>query len=125
MRKAIATLKAPAAVGPYSQAVAIGNTLYTAGQIPLDPATGEVVAGDISAQTQRALENLAAILEANHMTFANVVKTTVFMTNLGDFSKMNAVYQSFFKEPYPARSTVQVVALPKNVEVEIEAIAIA
>lgn len=123
MKLAITTAEAPAALGPYSQAVATGNFLFCAGQIPLDPATGEIVPGDISAQTTRSLDNLAAVLRANQMTFEDVIKTTVFMTNLGDFAAMNAVYATYFTAPYPARSTVQVVALPKGVQVEIEAIA--
>ncbi len=123
MKLAITTTEAPAALGPYSQAVVTGNFLFCAGQIPLDPATGEIVPGDITAQTTRALDNLAAVLRANQMTFEDVIKTTVFMTNLGDFAAMNTVYATYFKAPYPARSTVQVVALPKGVQVEIEAIA--
>ncbi|MES2570809.1 MAG: RidA family protein [Verrucomicrobiota bacterium] len=124
MKKAIATNDAPTAVGPYSQAIVVGNTLYSAGQIPLDPGTGEMVTGDISVQTTRVLENLLAVLKVNSMTFAHVVKTTVFLTNLGDFAAMNAVYAHYFPEPFPARSTVQVSALPKGAQVEIEVVAV-
>ena len=125
MKKIIATSEAPKAVGPYSQAVASGNMLFCAGQIPLDPATGELIEGDITAQTERVLENLAGVLRANNMTFANVVKTTVFLVDLADFGAMNAVYGRHFSEPFPARSTIQIAALPKGATVEIEAIAVA
>ncbi len=124
MKKVIATSQAPAAVGPYSQAVAVGSTLYCAGQIPLDPATGELIEGDVTAQTDRVLTNLTGVLAANGMTLADVVKTTVFLTDLGEFGAMNAVYASYFSEPFPARSTIQVAALPKGARVEIEAIAV-
>ena len=120
MKNVIATADAPAAVGPYSQAVAVGNLLFCAGQIPLDPATGELVAGDITAQATRVCENIAGVLRANDMTFAHVVKTTVFLTDLTDFAAMNAVYARFFSPPFPARSTIQVAALPKGAQVEIE-----
>ena len=123
MKRIIATDAAPAAVGPYSQAVSAGALLFCAGQIPLDPASGALVAGDISAQTTRVLENVAAVLRANGMTFADVVKSTVFMTDLSEFAAMNAVYAKFFTEPFPARSTVQVAALPKGASVEIEVVA--
>ena len=123
MKEPIVTTAAPAALGPYSQAIAAGETLYCAGQIPLDPATGELVGHDAATQTRRVLENLHAVLAANNMGFEHVLKTTVFMTNLGDFGAMNAVYSDFFPAPYPARSTVQVAALPRGAQVEIEAIA--
>ncbi len=123
MKKVIATTDAPAAVGPYSQAIAADDLLFCAGQIPLDPATGEIAAGGITAQTERVLQNVAAVLTANGMTFSDVVKTTVFMTNLADFAAMNAVYSQHFAEPFPARSTVQVSALPRGAQVEIEVIA--
>lgn len=113
----------PAAVGPYNHAVRVGDLLFTAGQIPLDPATGNLVNGDIKAQTERVLQNLQAILEDQHLTFANVVKSTVFLTNLGDFAAMNEVYAKHFTENYPARSTIQVSALPKGASVEIEVVA--
>jgi len=125
MKKVIATSEAPKAVGPYSQAVAVGNFLFCAGQIPLDPATGELVEGDVTAQTDRVLQNVAGVLRANGMTFANVVKSTVFMVDLANFGAMNAVYSKYFSEPFPARSTIQVSALPKGAQVEIEVIAVA
>ncbi len=125
MKKTIATSEAPAAVGPYSQAVATGGFLFCAGQIPLDPATGELIDGDVTAQAERVLQNLAAVLRANGMDFSNVVKTTVFMTDLAHFGLMNAVYSKHFAAPFPARSTIQVAGLPKGAQVEIEAIAVA
>ena len=125
MKKVIATTEAPKAVGPYSQAIAAGNLLFCAGQIPLKPVTGELITGDVAAQTQQVLENLAGVLRANGMTFSNVVKTTVFLTDLADFARMNEIYAAHFTEPFPARSTIQVTALPKGAHVEIEAIAVA
>jgi 2-iminobutanoate/2-iminopropanoate deaminase len=124
-RKIIATVEAPKAVGPYSQAVAIGNFLFCSGQIPLMPSTGELVQGDASEQTTQVLENLGAVLRANGMTYANVVKTTVFLIDLGEFAAMNDVYAVYFPANQPARSTIQVAALPKGARVEIEAIAVA
>ena len=124
MKKVIATSEAPKALGPYSQAIAAGGFLFCAGQIPLNPETGELVVGDVASQTRQVLENLGAVLRANAMTFDNVVKTTVFLTDLADFGKMNEVYGSFFTESFPARSTVQVSALPKGANVEIEAVAV-
>ena len=121
MKNAISTPDAPGAVGPYSQAVAFGDTLFCAGQIPLVPGTPDLIPGDIQAQTGRVLENLGAVLKANGMGFEHVVKTTVFMVDLGEFAAMNEVYGRHFPEPYPARSTVQVSALPKGARVEIEA----
>ena len=123
MKKVIATTEAPAAVGPYSQAVALGNLLFCAGQIPLDPATGDLVGEDVTTQSERVCENIAAVLKANGMTFANVVKTTVFLTDLGSFGAMNAVYARYFTEPFPARSTIQVAGLPRGAQVEIEVLA--
>jgi 2-iminobutanoate/2-iminopropanoate deaminase len=125
MKKIIATSEAPAAVGPYSQAVAVGNLLFCAGQIPLDPATGELVGADVTGQTERVCENIDAVLKANGMTFANVVKTTVFLTDLANFAAMNAVYAKYFTEPFPARSTIQVTGLPRGAQVEIEVTAAA
>ena len=113
----------PAAVGPYNHAVRVGDLLFCAGQIPLDPATGQLVAGDIQAQTERVLQNVKAILDDQKLTFAHVVKSTVFMTNLGDFAAMNEIYAKYFTENFPARSTVQVAALPKGAAVEIEIVA--
>jgi 2-iminobutanoate/2-iminopropanoate deaminase len=124
MKKVIASSEAPAAVGPYSQAVAVGDTLYCAGQIPLNPATGELIEGDVTAQTERVLENLGGVLRANGMTYADVVKTTVFLTDLANFAAMNEVYARYFAAPFPARSTIQVAGLPKGSQVEIEALAI-
>ncbi|MEI6074188.1 MAG: RidA family protein [Verrucomicrobiota bacterium] len=113
----------PAAVGPYNHAVRVGELLFCAGQIPIEPASGNLVAGDIQAQTERVLQNVKAILDDQGLTFANVVKSTVFMTNLADFSAMNTVYAKYFTENHPARSTVQVAALPKGASVEIEIVA--
>ena len=115
--------KSPAAVGPYNHAVRVGDLLFCAGQIPIEPATGNLVAGDIKAQTGRVLENVKAILDDQNLTFANVVKSTVFLTNLADFAAMNEVYAAYFTEAFPARSTVQVAALPKGASVEIEVVA--
>ena len=125
MKKIVSTTEAPAAVGPYSQAVRVGPMLFTAGQIPLDPKSGQIVSDKIAEQTKRVLDNLTAVLQAEGMNFSNVVKTTVFMTNLGDFQTMNEVYASYFKDAPPARSTVQVSALPKGAQVEIEVVAVA
>lgn len=124
MKKVIATKDAPTAVGPYSQAIAAGDMLFCAGQIPLDPATGELIEGDITAQATRVLENVKGVLAANGMTFADVVKSTVFMVDLAEFAAMNAVYAKYFSEPFPARSTIQVAALPKGSRVEIEVTAV-
>src|ERR1041384_6614898 len=115
--------KAAPAVGPYNHAVRIGDLLFCAGQIPLDPATGNLVAGDIKAQTERVLENVKAILDDQKLTFNNVVKSTVFLTNLADFAGMNEVYAKNFTADFPARSTIQVAALPKGANVEIEVVA--
>jgi 2-iminobutanoate/2-iminopropanoate deaminase len=126
-KSAIATTAAPAAIGPYSQAVHIGNLLYTSGQVALDPATGNLVSGGIEAQTTRVLANLKAVLAAAGLDFAHVVKTTVFLKDMADFAAVNALYaQSFAPEGVvpPARSTVQVAALPKDALVEIECIAV-
>jgi 2-iminobutanoate/2-iminopropanoate deaminase len=125
MKKIISTSEAPGAIGPYSQAVRSGNFVFCSGQIALDPKSGEIVAGDITVQTRRVLDNIAAILRAEGLTFDHVVKTTIFLTNLGDFQTVNEIYGSYFKGDPPARSTVQVAALPKNVDVEIEVIAVA
>lgn len=124
MKKVIATTDAPAAVGPYSQAIAVGDMLFCAGQIPLDPATGDLIEGDITAQATRVLENVKGVLAANGMTFADVVKSTVFMVDLAEFAAMNAVYSKYFEAPFPARSTIQVAALPKGSRVEIEVTAV-
>ncbi len=121
--KALHTQKAPAAIGPYSQAIEVNGMVFASGQIPLNPATGEVVEGGIKEQTRQALTNASAIMEAAGLSLANVVKTTVFMADMGDFAAMNEVYATFFSEPYPARSAVAVKALPKGVLVEVECIA--
>ena len=121
--KAISTEKAPAAIGPYSQAIQVGNLVYTSGQIPIDPATGMIVTGGIKEQTFQSLTNVKAILEEVGLTMSNVLKTTVFMADMGDFADMNSVYAEFFTEPYPARSAVAVKTLPKGALVEIEVIA--
>jgi 2-iminobutanoate/2-iminopropanoate deaminase len=125
MKKIISTSEAPAAVGPYSQAVRVGSTIYCAGQIPLDPKSGQIVPGDVGTQTQRVLDNIAAVLRSEGLTFENVAKTTIFLTDLGDFQTVNEIYGSYFKNQPPARSTVQVSALPKGANVEIEVIAVA
>ena len=121
--KAISTTKAPAAIGPYSQAIKVGNLVYTSGQIPIDPATGSFVEGGIKEQTRQSLNNIKAILEETGLTMGNVVKTTVFMADMNDFADMNAVYAEYFAEPYPARSAVAVKTLPKGALVEIEVVA--
>lgn len=120
---AIATTQAPSAIGPYSQAIHIGNFVFASGQIPINPATGSLVEGNITVQTRQALNNVKAILAEAGLTMRNVVKTTVFMADMNDFAQMNAVYAEFFAEPYPARSAVAVKALPKGALVEIEVIA--
>ncbi|MCX6587031.1 MAG: RidA family protein [Acidobacteria bacterium] len=122
--KIIATPAAPRAIGPYSQAIVHHGMAYLSGQIPLDPATGELVAGDITVQTERVLSNLAAVLEACGSSLGRVVKTTVFLKDLGEFAAMNAVYARFFETNPPARSTVEVARLPRDSRVEIECIAI-
>jgi 2-iminobutanoate/2-iminopropanoate deaminase len=123
MKKIISTNEAPAAIGPYSQAVHSGSFVFCSGQIPLDAKTGQIVSGDIAAQTRRVLDNIAAVLRAEGLSFDNVVKTTIFLTDLGDFQTVNEIYGSYFKQDPPARSTVQVSALPKGANVEIEVIA--
>ncbi|MDI6601875.1 MAG: RidA family protein [Thermoanaerobacteraceae bacterium] len=123
MKNIVKTDKAPAAIGPYSQAVMVGDFLYTSGQIGLDPASGQIVEGGIEAQAERVMENLKAILEASGMGFENVVKTLVFITNMDDFGKVNEIYGRYFKENPPARSCVEVSALPKGALIEIELVA--
>lgn len=121
--KALHTDKAPAAIGPYSQAIEVNGMVFASGQIPLNPTTGNVVEGGIKEQTHQALTNAKAIMETAGLSLANVVKTTVFMADMADFAAMNEVYSTFFTEPYPARSAVAVKALPKGVLVEVECIA--
>ncbi len=123
MKKVINTVKAPSAIGPYSQAIKVNNLVYTSGQIPINPVTGSFVEGGIKEQTRQSLTNVRAILEEAGLTMANVIKTTVFMADMNDFADMNAVYAEFFAEPYPARSAVAVKTLPKGALVEIEVIA--
>ena len=123
MKQVISTSKAPAAIGPYSQAIQVGNLLYASGQIPIDPSTGSIVDGGIKEQTRQSLLNVQAILEEAGLSFANVVKTTVFLADISDFADMNGVYAEFFSEPYPARSAVAVKSLPKGALVEIEIVA--
>lgn len=119
----VETKDAPAAIGPYSQAVRAGDHLFLSGQVPIDPATGELVQGDIATQTERVLDNLAAVLAAGGASFAKVVKTTIYLVDLGDFQAVNATYAKRFTSAPPARATVQVAALPKGARVEIDAIA--
>ena len=125
MKKPIFTSEAPAAIGPYSQGMRSGRFLFCSGQIPLDPKSGEIVSGDIAVQTRRVLDNIAALLRAEDLTFDHIVKTTIFLTSLGDFQTVNEIYGSYFKQDPPARSTVQVSALPRGANVEIEVIAAA
>jgi 2-iminobutanoate/2-iminopropanoate deaminase len=114
---------APKAIGPYSQAVRAGHLLFASGQIPLDPASGAIVDGDVTAQTRRVMENLRAVLKAGGLSLADVVRTTIYLIDLNDFAKVNDAYGSYFEEPYPARATVQVARLPRDARVEIDAIA--
>ena len=121
-KQIISTSAAPAAIGPYSQAVRAGNTVWLSGQIPLDPATKELVAGDIEAQARRVFENLKAVITAAGASFDHVVKTTIFLVDLSHFAVVNKVMAEYFREPYPARSTVGVAALPRGAQVEVECI---
>ena len=120
MKQAVSSQDAPKAIGPYSQAVRAGQLLFLSGQVPLDPATGQIVEGDIAAQTHRVFKNLGAVLTAGGRSFADVVRTTVFLADMNDFAAVNAVYGEYFTEPYPARATVQVARLPKDARVEID-----
>lgn len=124
MKKVINTNNAPAPIGPYSQAVAANGFLFVSGQIPSNPATGEIVSGDIKAEAKQVMENIKAILAETGLNFSNVVKTSIFLTDMGDFAQVNEVYGKYFTDLFPARETVQVAALPKNVNVEISVIAI-
>ena len=123
-RTIISSDRAPKAIGPYSQAVKVGNTIYTSGQVPFDPATGELVTGDIATQTRRVFENLKAVLEAGGATFADVARVGIYLTDLGNFAQVNAVMAEYFAEPYPARSTIGVAALPRGAQVEIDMVAV-
>ncbi|MES2811540.1 MAG: RidA family protein [Bacteroidota bacterium] len=124
-KKIIFTDKAPAPIGPYSQAVLSGNTLYTSGQVAINPANGELVLDNIEVETEQVMQNLKAVLEAADMTFDNVIKATIFIMNMGDFARINSVYGKYFDEAIaPARETVQVATLPKNVNIEISVVAV-
>jgi len=123
-KKIISSNRIPAVIGPYSPAVKAENMLFISGQLPIDPKTGDIVKGDIQLQTKQALENLTALLDSYSITLKNVVKTTVFLKNMNDFSKFNKIYAEYFKEKYPARSCIGIAGLPKNALIEIEAIAI-
>jgi 2-iminobutanoate/2-iminopropanoate deaminase len=123
MKEAVSSPEAPKAIGPYSQAVRAGQLLFVSGQVPLDPATGQIVAGDIETQTRRVFDNLAAVLKAGGRSFADVVRTTVFLADMNDFTAVNDVYGTYFSAPYPARATVQVARLPKDARIEIDLIA--
>ena len=124
MANVISTDKAPAAIGPYSQAIEVNGMIYTSGMILIDPSTGELVTGSVEAQAEQAISNLEALLAASGSSIEKVVKTVVFISNMDDFGKINEVYAKHFKEPYPARSCVQVARLPKDVAIEIEAVAV-
>jgi len=124
VKRAISAAGAPKAIGPYSSALRAGQLLFISGQVPFDPATGNLVSGDIQAQTRRVLQNVGALLEAGGLSFQAVVRTTVFLADMNDFAAMNEVYQTFFSEPYPARSTVQAARLPRDARIEIDAIAV-
>ncbi len=123
MRQAVSTPSAPQAIGPYSQGIRAGSLLFVSGQVPIDPATGNIVDGDIAAQTHRVLQNIGEILKAGGASFDHVVRTTVFLADMNDFAAMNAVYATYFNAPAPARATVQVSRLPKDARVEIDVIA--
>ena len=123
MRQAVSTPSAPQAIGPYSQGVRAGSLLFVSGQVPIDPATGNIIEGDITAQTQRVFQNIGEILKAGGASFDHVVRTTVFLADMNDFAAMNAVYATYFTAPAPARATVQVSRLPKDARVEIDVIA--
>jgi len=123
MKQPVSSADAPKAIGPYSQAVRAGQLLFISGQIPLDPASGQLVGGDIAAQTRRVMDNLGAILKAANLSFANVVRTTIFLADMNDFASVNEVYGGYVGQPAPARATIQVAQLPKGARVEIDAIA--
>src|ERR1043166_3127600 len=125
MKKIISTTEAPAAIGPYSQGVRVGSTIYFSGQIPLDPKTGQFVPGGTDAQARRVMENIGALLKAEGLSYDNIVKTKIFLADINDFQIVNEIYGSYFKQAPPARSTVQAGALPKAARVEIEVIAVA
>jgi 2-iminobutanoate/2-iminopropanoate deaminase len=122
-KSAVSSADAPKAIGPYSQAIRAGHLLFASGQIPLDPATGTIVAGDVGVQTRRVMDNLAAVVTAAGLSLTDVVRTTIYLIDLNDFARVNEVYGSYFGEPYPARATVQVARLPRDARVEIDAVA--
>lgn len=124
MKKVVNTTHAPAPIGPYSQAIEAGNFIFVSGQIPADPAAGEIVSSDIKAETHQVMKNISSILSEAGINFGNVVKTTIFLTDMQSFAQVNEVYGTYFTDQFPARETVQVAALPKNVNVEISVIAI-
>jgi 2-iminobutanoate/2-iminopropanoate deaminase len=124
MKDEISTKEAPAAIGPYSQAVRAGSLVFLSGQVALDPVTGQLIAGDVVAQTEQVMKNLGAVLAAAACSFADVVRTTIYLVDLADFARVNDAYGRFFQKPYPARATVQVSALPRGARVEIDAIAL-
>lgn len=123
-RRAVTAPTAARPIGPYSPALRVGNLLFLSGQIPLDPASGQLVEGDIRAQTTRVLDNIGALLKGAGINFAQVARTTIFLTDIGDFAAVNEIYATYFSEPYPARATVQVARLPRDVRIEIDAIAV-
>ena len=123
-RRAVTAPTAAPAIGPYSPALRVGNLLFLSGQIPLDPATGQLVTGDIRAQTTRVLENIGELLKAAGASFSQVARTTIFLADISDFAMVNEIYATYFSEPYPARATVQVARLPRDVRIEIDAIAV-
>ena len=122
-KHAVSSPDAPAAIGPYSPAIRAGQLLFISGQVPIDPATGQMIEGDVAAQTRRVLDNVGALLVAADRSFADVVRTTIFLADMNDFAAVNAIYAQYFSEPYPARATVQVARLPKDARVEIDVIA--
>ena len=123
LKHAVSSPDAPAAIGPYSPALRAGQLLFVSGQVPIDPATGQMIEGDVAAQTRRVLDNVGALLLAADRSFADVVRTTIFLADMNDFAAVNAIYAQYFSEPYPARATVQVARLPKDARVEIDVIA--
>jgi 2-iminobutanoate/2-iminopropanoate deaminase len=123
VKQAFSTAAAPKAIGPYSQAIRVGQLLFLSGQVALDPSTGQMLGGDAAAQTRRVMDNLAAVLEAAGLSFADVARTTIYLADMADFATVNEVYGSYFSEPFPARATVQVARLPRDARVEIDAIA--
>ena len=123
LKHAVSSPDAPAAIGPYSPAIRAGQLLFLSGQVPIDPATGQMIEGDVTTQTRRVLDNVGALLLAADRSFADVVRTTIFLADMNDFASVNAIYAQYFSEPYPARATVQVARLPKDARVEIDVIA--